>query len=147
MSKHNGGFTRFFVFSSCFSNKMKKLFRLALVSSLSLMCFSCYYDELYIEEIPEIPEDQIVSFQDDIQPIFTANCIGCHNASVANPDLREGNSYNAIVPEYVIAGDAENSEFYQKLPGIGHQPDPGFTLDVDEIALIKGWIDQGAENN
>ena len=129
------------------NNKMKKLFRLALVSSLSLMCFSCYYDELYIEEIPEIPEDQIVSFQDDIQPIFTANCISCHNATIANPDLREGNSYNAIVPDYVIAGDAENSELYQKLPGNNHPIETGSPLDVEEIALIKGWIDQGAENN
>jgi hypothetical protein len=111
------------------------------------MCFSCYYDELYIPEIPEIPEDQIVSFKDDIQPIFTANCIACHNATVANPDLREGNAYNAIVPEYVIEGDAENSEFYQKLPGINHPIETGSPLDVDEIALIKGWIDQGAENN
>jgi len=126
---------------------MKKLFRLVLVSSLSLMCFSCYYDELYIEEIPELPEDQIVSFKDDIQPIFTENCIACHNASVANPDLREGNSYNAIVPEYVIAGDADNSEFYQKLPGNNHPIDTGFTLNVNDIALIKGWIDQGAKNN
>ena len=126
---------------------MKKLFRLVLVSSLSLMCFSCYYDELYIEEIPELPENQIVSFKDDIQPIFTENCIACHNASVANPDLREGNSYNAIVPEYVIAGDADNSEFYQKLPGNNHPIDTGFTLNVNDIALIKGWIDQGAENN
>jgi len=126
---------------------MKKLFRLVLVSSLSLMCFSCYYDELYIEEIPELPENQIVSFKDDIQPIFTENCIACHNASVANPDLREGNSYNAIVPEYVIAGDADNSEFYQKLPGNNHPIDTGFTLNVNDIALIKGWIDQGAKNN
>ena len=126
---------------------MKKLFRLALVSSLSLMCFSCYYDELYIPEIPEIPDDQIVSFQDDIQPIFTENCIGCHNTTIANPDLREGNSYNAIVPEYVIAEDAENSELYQKLPGKNHPDQSVPALDVEEIALIKGWIDQGAKNN
>ena len=126
---------------------MKKLFRLALVSSLSLMCFSCYYDELYVEEIPEIPDDQIVSFQDDIQPIFTENCIGCHNTTIANHDLREGNSYSAIVPEYVIEEDAENSELYQKLPGNNHPIDTDSPLDVDEIALIKGWIDQGAKNN
>lgn len=127
---------------------MKKLFRLALVSSLSLMCFSCYYDEIIEEEeIPEVPEGTIVSFKNDIQPIFTENCIGCHNTTIANPDLREGNSFNAIVPEYVIAEDAENSELYQKLPGNNHPIDTGSPLDVDEIALIKGWIDQGAKNN
>ncbi len=129
---------------------MKKLFRLVLVSSLSLLCFSCYYDEIIVEEIPELPEDQIVSFKNDIQPIFTENgkdCTTCHDGSVANPDLREGNAYNAIVPEYVIEGDAEGSEFYQKLPGNNHPIDAGFILSVDKIALIKGWIDQGAENN
>lgn len=129
---------------------MKKLFRLVLVGSLSLLCFSCYYDEIIEEEIPEIPDDQIVSFMNDIEPIFTENgkdCTACHDGSVANPDLREGNAYNAIVPEYIIAGDAEGSEFYQKLPGNNHPIDTGFTLSVDNIALIKGWIDQGAENN
>jgi hypothetical protein len=129
---------------------MKKLFRLVLVSSLSLMCFSCYYDEIIVEEIPELPEGTEVSFKDDIEPIFTQdtnNCAACHNGSPQNPDLREGNAYNAIVPQYVIKGDAENSEFYQKLPGNNHPVPVGFTLSGDKIALIKGWIDQGAKNN
>jgi len=127
---------------------MKRLLQIVLVSSLSLLCFSCYYDELPEETdlVAEIPDDEVVSFKDDVQPIFDEKCIGCHNGNFANPDLREGNAYNAIVPQYIIAGDAENSEFYQKLPGNDHQ-DIDIVLTNEEIGIIKAWIDRGGENN
>jgi len=122
---------------------MKKLFKIVLVCSLSLMCFSCYYDE-FLEEAEVVIED--VSFANDIQPIFTQNCISCHNAS-RDPDLRVGNAFAAIVPDYVTPGNADNSELFNKLPGNNHPNDVGFTLSSEEIALVKAWIDRGAENN
>ena len=127
---------------------MKRLLKIVLASSLSLCCFSCYYDELPVEEdlVVEIPDDVVVSFMDDVQPIF-AKCTTCHNGNVANPDLREGNSFSAIVPQLIIAGDAENSTFYKNLPGIDHPQDVGFILTTDELGIIKAWIDRGGENN
>lgn len=127
---------------------MKKLIRIVLVSSLSLMCFSCYYDELpeELDTITEIPDEQEVSFSNDIQPIFS-KCTGCHDGNLASPNLSEGIAYNAIVPDYVTAGDGQNSEIYQKSPGINHPQEVGFILSADELALIKTWIDRGAENN
>lgn len=122
---------------------MKKLLQIVLVSSLSLMCFSCYYDTMIEEVIPDV--DKEVLFSTDIQPILT-KCIGCHNADLS-PDLREGNSYNALVPGYVTAADAENSRLYNYLPGNGEHPGVNVTLNIDEIALIKAWINQGAKNN
>ncbi|MGB5434866.1 MAG: hypothetical protein WBM98_03165 [Maribacter sp.] len=126
---------------------MKRLLKIVLVSSLSLCCFSCYYDELPEEQdlVVEIPDDVVVSFNDDVQPIFS-QCTGCHNGNTS-PDLREGNAFNAIVPQYVSAGDAENSEFYKKLPGNDHPVEAGLVLTSDEIGIIKAWIDRGAENN
>ncbi len=122
---------------------MKKLFQIVLVSSLSLLCFSCYYDNETIE-IPDITE--AVSFSAEIQPILT-KCIGCHTDNI-NPDLREGNSYDALVDEYVTPGDANNSDLYNYLPGPGSgHHSVNVTLSIDEIALIKAWIDQGAKNN
>lgn len=129
-------------------NKMKKLLQIVLVSSLSLLCFSCYYDEIpeynNNQEIPEIPDDQEISFGADIQPIFS-KCTGCHGANTS-PDLRVGNAYNALVPTYVKANDADNSRLYNFLPGKGHF-DVGFELTGTEIGLIKAWINQGAKNN
>ena len=127
---------------------MKRLLQIVLVSSLSLLCFSCYYDELpeELDTITEIPDEQEVSFSNDIQPIFSNNCTGCHDGNIASPDLTEGNAYNAIVPDYVLAGDADNSDLFNKSPGKDHQ-DVFFVLSNDEFALIKTWIDRGADNN
>lgn len=122
---------------------MKKLFQIVLVTSLSLLCFSCYYDTAIEEIIPDIDTD--VLFSSEIQPILTT-CIGCHNANLS-PDLREGNSYNALVPAFVTASDAEASRLYNYLPGNGEHPSVNVTLNIDEIALVKAWINQGAKNN
>lgn len=125
---------------------MKKLFKIVLVSSLSLLCFSCYYDETIEEivEIPDIPDTQVVSYGTEIQPIFS-KCTGCHAANVS-PDLRTGNSYNALVPKYVTANNVDASRLYNYLPGKGHH-DVGIELSTNEIALIKAWINQGAKDN
>ena len=108
---------------------------------------SCYYDsvadEIIVDDITDDPEDPDyveILFEADIEPILAAKCSGCHNAS-RDPDLREGNSYAALVPEYVTAGDANASLLYTKLAN-GHN-----TPSADQLALIKTWIDRGAKNN
>ncbi len=130
---------------------MKKRISLLLVGSLCLWNFSCYYDEELdlSQPIEEIPEEQVISFRTDIEPLFSQSgkdCTACHNGNVASPDLRVGNAFAGITP-LIIPGDAEGSEFYQKIPGNGHPIDAGFVFNNTEIALIKGWIDRGAENN
>ncbi|MFZ9005012.1 MAG: hypothetical protein ACO3AE_13400, partial [Robiginitalea sp.] len=112
-----------------------------------LLLSSCYYDSRDAEDIPDVPEPDNVSFSEDVQPILN-QCTQCHDGAFADPDMREGNSYNALVPAYVEAGNAEGSLLYQRLPGNGQHPiDAGFVLSAEEIATIKGWINQGAENN
>ena len=111
---------------------------------------SCYYDE-FPEEIvipvPDIPDTQVISFSTEIQPIF-ALCTGCHTAS-NTLNLTVGNSYNELVPKYVIAGDADSSILYDKLPGKNHpiQVSASNELSIDQLALLKAWINQGAKNN
>lgn len=128
---------------------MKKYLSYILGFMLISFSVSCYYDELVREEIEELPDDVSVSFAADIEPLFSQggkDCTQCHNGST-DPDLRAGNAYDAIVPDYVVPGDAEASELYQNLPGRGHPFDVGFSLNADELALIKAWIDRGAEDN
>ena len=125
---------------------MKKLFQIVLVSSLSLLCLSCYYDEIIeeiVEEIPTDPNDPDyieIKFGADIQPIFTDHCMNCHNEN-RDPDLRVGNSYDALLPDYVTPENADASLLYTKLVD-GHQ-----NLSANKIALIQGWINQGANKN
>lgn len=125
---------------------MKKIFQILLIVCGGLLMNSCYYDELQERIIPELPTDPDdpnyveIKFGADIQPIFTNSCVSCHNAS-RDPDLREGYAYSSLVPEYVVANDAEASRLYTKLAS-GHQ-----NLATDKISLIKTWINQGAKNN
>ena len=128
---------------------MKKIVQLLTLLSIAIFLNSCYYDSYpeYENQDPggggEIPD--VVSFATDVLPLFS-NCTGCHNGSIADPDLRADNAYSSLVPAYVTAGNAEGSDLYNYLPGNGHH-DVGFTLTSPQIALIKAWIDQGAANN
>ena len=125
---------------------MKKNALLILAGCLLLFSSSCYYDELIEVEIPDIPDTQEISFSADIEPLFSQagkDCTRCHDANTS-PDLRVGNAYNALVPDYVIAGNPDGSELYQKLPGVGHPFDVGFNMDASEISLIREWIERGA---
>ena len=121
---------------------MKKLLKIVLVSSITLLFSSCYYDE-FPEDIPvEIPPGTEVSFSEDITPIFvTYNCVQCHNASGQNPDLTPGSEYSNLVPAYVSAGNSAGSSLYTTLAG-GHR-----SVDATSLALIEKWINDGAENN
>ena len=121
---------------------MKKLFKIVLISSLTLLCFSCYYDEFLEEEEIIIDPEEVVSFATDIIPIFESNnCSQCHNAS-RDPDLRAGNEYNSLVPDYVTPGDLSGSILYNKLVINNHRE-----LNANELAYIIEWIEGGAENN
>ena len=125
---------------------MKKLIQILLIVCGALLLNSCYYDTLVEIPIPEIPTDPDdpgfveVKYGNDIQPIWDAKCDQCHNANHAL-DLRVDISYNELVPEYVIAGNAEGSRLYLKL-----ETSHGGASSTD-LTKIKAWIDQGAKDN
>lgn len=122
---------------------MKKLLKIVLVSSITLLFFSCYYDEFPEEVEVVIPPGEVISFNDDIAPIFASyNCTQCHNATGTSPNLTAGGEYAALVPAYVSAGNANNSDLYIMLAVNDHR-----NVDAESLALIKKWIDDGAENN
>ena len=91
-----------------------------------------------------------VSFTKDIAPVLTSRCTSCHaNAPVmADLDLRTresalkgGQHGPAIVP-----GDAAASHLYRRLTGQEQPQMPlGGRLSDSEIALVKKWIDGGAD--
>lgn len=117
---------------------MKKIIKLIALTVFTFNLSSCYYDEIFEAEIPE---GTVVSFQDDIVPVFSQySCTSCHNGNQV-PDLTTGNEYNALVPAYVVAGNANSSEFYTKLLG-GHA-----NVDGTSLQLIELWINSGADNN
>ncbi len=109
----------------------------------------------------------VVSFAGDIQPIFTTNCAGCHSPGGAADlagialQLTEGVAYDLLVSQpsvqdpdltLVAPGDPDASLLLAKVesdsPPVGlRMPRFAPALSDDEIALIRSWIQQGAENN
>lgn len=91
-----------------------------------------------------------VDFGRDIQPIFQAHCIGCHGPSLQMNGFRldrrsaamKGGTIAVIGP-----GNSAGSRLYLKLLNnrYGPQMPPAGALKAEQIALIKAWIDQGAD--
>ncbi len=114
---------------------------------------------------------ELVSFGEDIQPIFNQRCTSCHNATKPRGqlDLAAPSSYSqlvnvvtstncdAAVPGVarVKPGDKEGSMLWRKT-----KPDPQRCLNPmpngapglgiiapDELDKLERWIQQGALNN
>ncbi|MFY0653156.1 MAG: hypothetical protein JXQ96_14035 [Cyclobacteriaceae bacterium] len=109
------------------------------------MLSSCVYEEV-LPEVIELPEGEVLSFSEDIQPIFDAKCnsIGCHNGNVA-PNLLASDAYNDLITgNYINTGTPENSSLYIDIDFGGSMQLYATPL---ERAIILKWIEEGAQNN
>ena len=93
-----------------------------------------------------------VSFAEDVQPIFTRSCAGCHPASFPYLDLRTGHAWSQLVG----VPSATNPAFELVLPGrpelsylLTHPPDPSNAklLTKADRRVIAAWIREGAPQN
>ena len=107
--------------------------------------FSCTKD--YYQPPDTKPEN--VSFSQDVQSIFDANCTSCHNGGGIPLDLTDGNSYNELnsTDGMVDPGNPDNSELYERITGTGALMPPSGSLPQGDIDLIYQWIEEGALNN
>ena len=86
-----------------------------------------------------------VDFARDIQPIFAKSCNGCHGAA-AMGGLRL-DSRN-LAAKSIRAGKSAESTLYQRVAGLGEQarmPMGAKPLPPEQIAIIKRWLDEGAD--
>src|SRR6185503_1988322 len=92
-----------------------------------------------------------VDFARDVQPIFKTACYQCHGPDKQKGKLRldaktialhGGKSGKAVVPRQV-----EQSEVFKRITSKDddeRMPQDREPLKAEEIAVIKGWIEQGA---
>jgi len=91
-----------------------------------------------------------IDFRSEIRPIFQEHCIGCHGPTQQMGGMRLDRRSSAMGIRRgttIGPGNAEGSKLYLKLVGTkygGRMPPTG-PLPSEQIALIKAWIDQGAE--
>lgn len=94
-----------------------------------------------------------IDYRETIQPILAKNCISCHGVEKQKSGLRldtvaaaleGGASGAAIIPgksaDSLLIEAIDGSEGVVQMPPKGQPP-----LSVEQIALLKAWIDQGAK--
>src|SRR4051812_4201097 len=91
-----------------------------------------------------------ISFSTDIAPLLTQRCMECHGRDplMANLDLRtrDGALKGAKHGPVIVPGNAAASHLYRRLIGEETPPMPlGGRLSDPEIALVRDWINSGAE--
>lgn len=104
-----------------------------------------------------------VDFTTQIQPIFDANCIGCHTDIATNSgglDLRDVASLDELVSRFsteargvrlVDPGSPERSYLMEKIssaqPQVGTRMRPNDPMPLAQQALIRDWIAQLADSD
>lgn len=95
-------------------------------------------------------ELEMVSFESDVWPVLTANCsgAGCHGEGSflpehANPDVDVAFAEASPVADR-IAGRVSGDLTPIMPQGCGPAPGFGMCLSLDEVALIRAWVEQGA---
>jgi hypothetical protein len=125
---------------------MKKLINYSVgLLALAVVLSGCYYDTVNV--FVGLPEN--IGFQNDVMPIFNANCsmTGCHDAAGAHhPRLDYENAYADLISgKYINTAEPEKSRVYQEIAG--NTMPPTASLTVNEKKIILAWITEGALNN
>ena len=92
-----------------------------------------------------------VNYEQDVRPILANRCFGCHGPrqqqSGLRLDLRQnalrGGDYGVVI----VPGQSVESKLIQRLIGsdAGLQMPPTGELPPEEIAVLRNWIDSGAD--
>jgi ankyrin repeat protein len=91
-----------------------------------------------------------VDFIRDVQPILKQNCYSCHGTKQQKNGLRLDRRKDAMrggTIRVIGPGNADGSRLYQRLIGsdFGIQMPPTGALPAAQVAVLKQWIDEGAE--
>ena len=94
-----------------------------------------------------------VSYGKYIAPLFLTKCSnsGCHDDATKAGGISLTSWVGATDPTVVVKGDSKDSPLVwsiDRIAGISPMPPVGYSaLTANQIAGIKTWIDEGAQNN
>jgi len=121
-------------------NCMRKVFSSSILTFIIIFT-SC-------KHAPQLEYAPVVSFKNDIQPIFSGNCMqsGCHGSGSDAGEFPLS-TYDDV-KDRVNAGDATGSSIYKAVTGRGERMmPPDSPLPDNEIEQIYLWIEEGALDN
>jgi len=106
----------------------------AIVVALGIK--SIYFKDKRVRSSHAEAPKQIISYEKHVKPIFAKNCSACHNADSGLPNWLD----------YQTAYD-NRQKIQDKVLDKGQMPPQnanGFGLTRHELAVLKVWLDQGA---
>jgi len=120
---------------------MKKHSIFFILILFSLFIGGCKYDFVLPEVVPDIDQDEPISFSSQIVPIFAEKCISCHDAQ--SPMMGANVAHSQLVPKYVNTANPASSEIYTVATSGNHYA----KVSATQGALILKWITEGANKN
>lgn len=121
----------------------------ALIGSLTLVfagLSSCYYDNAEDLLGTTTCDTVNISLSEDVMPILSASCLVCHgNTSAASLgagiDLEDFSDLEPYATGGALVGVVDH------LPGWSPMPKAQPQLQSCDRAIIRNWVEQGAQNN
>ncbi len=107
--------------------------------------------ETDISAVSHVANQNAVDFSRDVMPIFEASCIGCHGPKRQRADFRVDRRQDFFVPgdaePLIVPGNADKSRLIAIVSGEvkNMKSAKDHLLSPGEIALLKAWINEGAE--
>lgn len=134
--------------------KNNKFYALKAVVFIMIMnttaFFSCTHNNL--DTTPSLPA--VVSFRNNIMPLFSANCLGsgCHSGSNSVNGYLDFSTDSLAYTDLFKRGDVDtttpaSSFLYQTMNTTGSPMPPSGRLSNYDVSLVLKWIQQGAKNN
>jgi ankyrin repeat protein len=120
--------------------------------ALSLVLFAMGSPGIRAQNPAVLPPATVkVEYDQHVKPILAAKCFSCHGPKQQQSGLRldrrqlalRGGDYGPVI----IPGKSTESKLIARVAGseAGVQMPPTGALEGDEIAILRAWIDQGAE--
>lgn len=122
-------------------NTMYRKLTLLLFVGMVLFLYNCTtntIDEGNIEDLPPIVET--ITYDDDVAPIITNNCIGCHSGPNANAGLQLTSYAN-------VRAAAEQGNLVNRINNGANPMPPTGILPPETRQIIDQWIADGYLEN
>ncbi|EEF58792.1 PSD1 and planctomycete cytochrome C domain-containing protein [Pedosphaera parvula] len=121
------------------------IFKLSALIALGGVLFVCLMSSA-------VAAERKVDFAHDIQPLFAKHCYECHGESKQKSGLRFDSKESALRggesgKPAIVAGKSAESDLIKRVTSKDPDevmPAKGEKLTAEQVALLRNWIDQGA---
>ncbi|MCH2194710.1 hypothetical protein [Kordia sp.] len=114
------------------------LLTMSLIVVTLYNCTTNTIDEGDISDLPPIVEK--VTYDDDVEPIINANCVGCHSGSAASGGLQLTGYAN-------VRAATEQGNLLNRVNNASNPMPPSGQLPLATRQIIDQWVDDGYLEN